>query len=259
MRLANKVALVAGGASGIGAATAMVFSKEGAGVVVADIQDDLGSALVAEINGAGGEAVFQHLDVRRSGQWPGAVRAAVDRFGQLDIMVHSAGANFRVGFEEQTEEMWDHVMDVNVKGCFLGIRAVVPEMRRAGGGAIILIASVAGARGARGGPAYSASKAAVVNLARCAALTYAQDRIRVNSVLPGSVDTPFLRGVKSYSLNTPQTDIDIPENYRRRVEATPLGRLAIPEEIAYGALYLASDEASWVTGAGLVIDGGMLA
>ena len=228
-------------------------------MVVADIQEDLGSTVVKEIDNSGGAAVFQHLDVRNSDQWAQAVETAVKQFGKLDIMVHSAGANFRVSFDEQTEEMWDHIMAVNAKGCFLGIKAVIPEMRRAGGGSIILITSIAGAKGARGGPAYSASKAAANNLARSAALTYAQEGIRVNALLPGSVDTPFIRGVKSYSLNTPATDVDIPENYNRRVEATPMGRLTVPEDMAYGALYLASSEASWVTGSSLVIDGGRLA
>ena len=259
MRLADRVALITGGASGIGAATARMFSKEGARVVVADIQENLGSTVVKEIDNSGGAAIFQHLDVRSSDQWVRVVDTTVERFGTLDIMVYSAGANFRVSFDDQTEEMWDHIMAVNAKGCFLGIRAVVPKMRRAGGGSIILISSIAGVRGTHGGPAYSASKAAAINLARSAALTYAQDRIRVNSLLPGSVDTPFLRGVKSYSLNTPETDVDIPENYRKRVEATPMSRLTAPEDMAYGALYLASAEASFVTGSSLVIDGGRLA
>ena len=259
MRLSGKVALIAGGASGIGAAEARIFAREGARVVVADIQEDLGGTVAQDIVQAGGEATFQRLDVRRADQWAEAVRATVQRYGKLDIMVNNAGANFRVSFDDQTEQMWDEVMAVNARGCFLGVKAVVPEMRRNGGGSIVLLSSIAGAKGHVGGPAYACSKAAVAILARCAARSYAPDRIRVNAIQPGSTDTPFLRETKSYSLNTHETDISLPDNYRRRAEASPQNRLASPEEIAYGALFLASDEASFVTGSLLVMDGGTIA
>lgn len=259
MKLTGKVALISGGASGIGAATAKLFAREGAVIVIGDIQEELAGGVLEEIEGVGGKGLFSPLDVRRADQWAATVKATLDRFGRLDILVASAGANFRVGFDEQTEEMWDHIMDVNAKGCFLGIKAVVGAMRHAGGGSVILISSIAGTRGARGGPAYGASKAAVINLARSAALSYAHDNIRVNCILPGSVDTPFIRGTHSYSLNTPQTDVDIAANYQKRVDSTPLRRLTSPIDMANGALYLATPEASFITGTCLTIDGGRLA
>ncbi|MDP3063678.1 MAG: SDR family oxidoreductase [Chloroflexota bacterium] len=218
MKLAGRVALIAGGASGIGAATAKLFAKEGAAVAIGDIQEEMARGVLREIEEAGAKGLFSPLDVRRADQWAAAVKAALDRFGKLDIMVESAGANFRVSFDDQTEEMWDHIMDVNAKGCFLGIKAVGGEMRRAGGGSIILISSIAGMRGARRGPAYSASKAAVINLARSAALSYADDNIRVNCILPGSVDTPSALLSKLYVLNS---------------DGTGFRQLAAPEFLAF--------------------------
>jgi NAD(P)-dependent dehydrogenase (short-subunit alcohol dehydrogenase family) len=235
------------------------LASEGASVVVGDLQQDKGGEVVQQIKSSGQQALYQSLDVTRSGQWADAVRAAEQHFGRLDIMVDTAGANYRVGFEEQTEEMWDKVMAVNAKGCFLGVKAVAPAMRQAGGGAIVIIASVAAFRGGSGGPAYSCSKAAAYMLARCAAHSFAKDKIRVNAVLPGHIDTPFLRGVKPYSLNTPQTDISIPENYERRLRTVPWGRMGRPEDIAKAVLFLVSDEAEYITGIALVVDGGVMA
>ncbi|MFP6595204.1 MAG: SDR family oxidoreductase [Dehalococcoidia bacterium] len=258
MRLEGKIALISGGASGIGRAEAVLFAREGAAVVIADLQAGQGDEVVEEIKAAGGRAAFVQLDVRDAEAWAAAVQFAESTFGPVTILGNNAGTNFRVGWEEQTPDMWQTVLDVNLTGTYLGIRAVIPSMRMAGGGSIINIASSAALKQGGGGPAYATSKTAVVGLSRNAALAHAGENIRVNALCPGHVDTPFIRGSQPHSENTWSTDITNPENYERRIERQPLaiGRLQSGEDIAYGALYLASDESSTVTGATIAIDGG---
>ena len=249
MRLEDKVALISGGARGMGAAEAKLFASEGAKVVIGDILEDEGRRTEAEINVGGGECVFVPLDVTSEAAWQEAVATAVKRFGKLDILVNNAGVLSRGILEDTTVEEWDRVMDINAKGVFLGTKAAIPEMRRAGGGSIVNTSSISGLVG-QGftQPVYNASKGAVRIFTKSTAIQYAKEGIRANSVHPGAVDTPMV----GYRLSDPE--LQAQANAR-----SPMGRTAQPEEIAYGVLYLASDEASFVTGSELVIDGGFSA
>ncbi|HIN05345.1 MAG TPA: glucose 1-dehydrogenase [Dehalococcoidia bacterium] len=248
MRLEGKVALITGGARGQGAAEARVFAKEGAKVVIADILDGDGEKLAAEIGEAGGDALFIHLDVTSEDQWQSAISETVSRFGKLDVLVNNAAIWRRGIVEETTGDHWDAIMDVNAKGVFLGTKLVIPEMRKTGGGSIINISSVAGLVGSLTSSAYSASKGAVRLLTKSTAIQYAGEGIRANSIHPGAIDTEM--GVQVWP------DAETREEVTAR---TPVGRMGVPEDIAFGALYLASDESSFVTGSELVIDGGMFA
>jgi len=248
MRLENKVALISGGARGMGAVEAKMFVQEGAKVVIGDVLDEDGKQTEAEINEAGGECVFVHLDVTDETAWQDAVAAAVDRFGKLDILVNNAGIARINNVEDTTSDEWDLVMDINAKGVFLGTKAAIPEIRKAGGGSIVNISSVAGLTGGRTS-SYAASKGAVRLLTKSTAIQYAGESIRCNSVHPGVIETPMTTPVM---LNT-QEGRDL--NASRH----PLGRVGQPEDIAYGVLFLASDESSFMTGSELVIDGGLTA
>lgn len=254
-RLDGKVALITGAASGMGRAQAKLFAAEGAAVCVADINDEGGQKVVAEIVGAGGLATFVHLDVTDAQQWATAVTEAEDEFGLLNTLCNNAGANFRVCFDDQTEEMWHVIIETALTGAFLGAKAAVPAMRRAGGGSIINMGSLAATRCGTN-PGYAASKVGMWGLTKATALSYGNENIRCNLVSPGHVDTPFIRESSSYSPNDWSTSIDNPENYDRRIAATPMGRLIMPEEIAHAFLFLASDEAAMVTGTNLKVDGG---
>jgi 2,5-dichloro-2,5-cyclohexadiene-1,4-diol dehydrogenase 2 len=255
-RLKGKVALITGAASGMGAAQARLFAAEGAAVGVADINDEAGGRVVEEIRKAGGRAIFVRLNVTDAWQWEATVQAVEQEFGPVTTLCNNAGANYRVTFDEQTEEQWDTVIDTGLKGAFLGIKAVVPSMRRAGGGSIINMGSLASMRSGGSTPAYAAQKTGIVGLTMSTAGAYGKEQIRCNMVSPGHVDTPFIRANNPYSPNDWRTSIDNPDNYKRRLERTPLGRLQTPEDIAYAFLFLASDEASMITGTNLKVDGG---
>lgn len=255
MRLAGKVALITGGAGGMGSAQARLFAAHGAAVCVADVNVAGGERVVEEIKGSGGRALFIRLDVTQADQWAAAVAQAEATFGSLTILCNNAGANFRVSFDDQTEEMWHLIMESALTGAFLGIKAAVPAMRRAGGGSIINMGSIATTRSGDN-PGYAASKIGMLGLTQAAAKAYGKDNIRCNLVSPGHVDTPFIRSNQPHSPNDWSTSIDNPENLQRRVAGTPMGRLVQPEEIAYAFLFLASDEAAMVTGANLKVDGG---
>jgi cyclopentanol dehydrogenase len=246
MRLEGKVAIISGGARGMGAAEARIFAREGARVVIGDLLEEEGLKVVAEIGEAGGEALFVRLDVTDESDWRSAVEAAVEHFGKVDILVNNAAILRTQGLLETTEEIWDEVMDINAKGTFLGTKTVIPEMRKAGGGSIINISSGAGITGSQRNTAYHASKGAVRIFTKSAAIQYAGENIRVNSVHPGPVDTDMLAS-------------SLTVEGGRRPEDVPLGRYGRPEEVAYGVLYLASDESSFVTGSEVVIDGGRTA
>ena len=248
MRVAGKVALISGGAGGIGAATAKLLAEEGAAVVIADLLEDEGRATEAMIAESGGKAMFVNLDVTSEDSWDNAVQAAVSSFGKLDILVNNAGVSLRFGVEQTSAQEWDAVMDVNVKGVFLGTKAAIPEMRKSGGGSIINISSIYGLVGSATSAAYHASKGAVRVFNKSTAIQYAAENIRANSVHPGFVDSPMTQAFH-----------DNPEIHDERVAKMPLGRMGQPEDIAAGILYLASDESSFVTGSELVIDGGMTA
>ena len=218
MRLENKVAFISGGARGMGAAEAKIFAAEGAKVVVGDVLDEEGRQTEAAINEVGGECLFVHLDVTDEGSWGQAVAETVSRFGKLDILVNNAGITGGIGhLEDTTSEDWDRVMDINAKGVFLGTKAAIPEMRKAGGGSIINISSVYGLVGSGGSTAYHASKGAVRLLTKSTAIQYAGDGIRANSVHPGIIETAM----------TEATLAD-PERSQRWMTGTPLGTLTWP-------------------------------
>ena len=249
MRLENKVALISGGARGMGAEEARLFAREGAKVVIGDTLEAEGRQVEAEINESGGGCIFLRLDVTSEPAWQEAVAATVARFGRLDILVNNAGVSSRGILEDCTAQEWDRVMGVNAKGVFLGTKAVIPEMKKAGGGSIINISSASGIIG-QGNiqPVYNASKGAVRIFTKSVAIQYAKEGIRVNSVHPGPIDTA-MAGAR----------LEDPELQAQSVARIPLGRTAHPREVAYGVLYLASDESSFVTGSELIIDGGWTA
>ena len=249
MRLEGKVAIITGGARGQGATEARMFAQEGAKVVIGDVRDELGMQVEAEIRELGGEAVYLHLDVTSEDDWDRAIQTAEDRFGKVDVLVNNAAIVLRKNIEETTGEDWDNIMEVNAKGVFLGTRAAIPAMRRAGGGSIINISSISGLVSI-GPPAYIATKGAVRLFTKSTAIQHAADNIRANSIHPGSVDTDMRRdGLTSQT----------PEEIQARVDQIPLGRVGTTEDISYGALFLASDESSFMTGSELVIDGGYTA
>ncbi len=249
MRLAGKAAFISGGARGMGAAEARLFAKEGAKVVLGDVLEADGYQVEADIRALGGEAVFVPLDVTQEDDWRRAVALTVERFGKLDILVNNAGISQQSQVEHTTVEDWERVMDINAKGVFLGTKAAIPAMRRAGGGSIINISSQLGLVGTdNSSPQYQASKGAVRLLTKATAIQYARDGIRVNSVHPGPVATPLNEARRAD-----------PNLYQLTVSRIPLGRYGQPDDVAYGVLYLASDESAFVTGSELVIDGGWTA
>jgi cyclopentanol dehydrogenase len=248
-RLDGKVALISGGARGQGAAEARLFACEGAKVVLGDVLDEVGRQVEAEIRAAGGAASYAHLNVTSEADWQAAVNTAITRYGTLHILVNNAGILLRKGIEDITEDDWDHIMAVNVKGVFLGTKHAIPAMRQAGGGSIINISSTAGLVGSPyGSSAYTATKGAVRLFTKATAIQHASDRIRCNSVHPGPIDTEMMRDV-----------LHDPALREERLRRIPLGRAGTVDDIAYGVLYLASDESSFVTGSELVIDGGSTA
>jgi NAD(P)-dependent dehydrogenase (short-subunit alcohol dehydrogenase family) len=249
MRLAGKVALISGGARGMGAVEARLFAKEGAKVTIGDLLEDEGRKLEAEIAAAGGEAIFVHLDVTSESEWQHAVETTVSRFGKLDILVNNAGISGRGRVEDTSVKEWDQVMEVNAKGVFLGTKVAIPAMRACGGGSIINISSQLGLVGTdHSSPQYQASKGAVRLLTKATAVQYAKEGIRANSVHPGPVVTPMTEAARAD-----------PERYKIMLSRIPMGRYGQPEDVAFGVLYLASDESTWVTGSELVIDGGWTA
>jgi NAD(P)-dependent dehydrogenase (short-subunit alcohol dehydrogenase family) len=249
MRLENKVALISGGARGMGAAEAILFAGEGAKVVIGDVLEDEGRQTEAQINESGGECLFLRLDVTSESNWQDAVATTVSRFGKLDILVNNAGI-FPLGTVEDTsEDLWDRVMAINAKGVFMGTKHAIPEMRKTGGGSIINISSIAGLIGSRGAAAYGASKGAVRIFTKSTAIQYAADGIRANSVHPGIIETP---------MSIP-TILTTEEQRDTQINRTPLGRIGTADDVASGILFLASDESSFMTGSELVIDGGLTA
>jgi NAD(P)-dependent dehydrogenase (short-subunit alcohol dehydrogenase family) len=241
-RLAGKTALITGGARGQGAAHGRRLAEEGACVLLADILDDLGDQHARSLRAAGHAVEFAHLDVTDPAHWAATVRTAESRFGRLDILVNNAGVVRVAPIVEETDDGWQATLAVNATGVFYGMRAAIPAMRRAGGGSIVNIASIYGPVGAPGYVAYTAGKGAVIAMTKVAALEHAQDRIRVNAICPGPVRTPISEAEGDAS-----------------VEVTPLRRRAEPEEISAAVAFLASDDAVYVTGAELAVDGGYLA
>ena len=247
MRLEGKVAILTGGARGMGAAESRLFAAEGAKVVIADVSEAEARAVESEIAEAGGEATFVRLDVTREEDWQAAVEATVARYGKLDILVNNAGVIGDHGGDLASTDAWDELMGVNAKGVFLGIKLATPSMRKTGGGSIVNISSISGFIGqVHTHLGYNASKGAVRILTKAAAVQHAGDGIRVNSVHPGIM--PPMRNV-----------VRDPEALKQMLDTIPMGRTGEAEEVAYAVLFLASDEASYITGTELVVDGGFLA
>lgn len=250
-RLDGKVAVITGGASGIGAATARRFCAEGAAVLIADLNPAGGAEVVEACTAAGGRALFQATDVSDEAQVQAAVARAVAAWGKLDVLFNNAGLGGAIGpLEDTSVEDWDRTQAVLLRGVFLGIKHAIKPMRAAGGGSIISTASIAGLRAGAGPHSYSAAKAGVINLTRTAALELARDNVRVNCICPGGIHTPLLasRFPGGGEALTPLLSM-----------LQPLPRPGYPEDIAAMALFLASDEAGFVTGAAMVVDGGFTA
>jgi NAD(P)-dependent dehydrogenase (short-subunit alcohol dehydrogenase family) len=249
MRLDGKVALITGGASGMGASMARIFAGEGAKVVVADLLEAEGREVVADIVKANGAAIFQRLDVSSESEWRAAVDAAIAAYGRLDILVNDAGLSGSAVEDLFDTAAWDRLMAVNARGVFLGMKFAIPLMKAEGGGSIVNISSISGVTGQDYiHVAYNASKGAVRTLTKAAAVQHGRDNIRVNSIHPGLM--PPMRSSKRTA---------DPEVRARMLRQVPMGRAGRVEEVANAALFLASDEASYITGAELYVDGGYLA
>ena len=249
MRLKNKIALITGSAQGLGAAIARRFADEGATVFVCDMNADVGQATVAQIEKRGGHAAFLLLDVTREEHWIAALAQVVERCGRLDVLVNNAGINIRETIEDMQEANFDAMLAVNVKGPFLGIKHAIPLMRQAGGGAIINMSSICGLVGHKyTTEAYTITKGAVTLMTKTVGVRYANDNIRCNSIHPSTVDTPLV-----------QILFKDPQRKEERLGEVPLGRLATELDVANAALYLASDEAAFLNGVSLPVDGGLTA
>ena len=248
-RLDGKVALISGGARGQGTVEAALFAREGASVLVGDILDDEGKQVEADIRAAGGEAGYVHLDVTREADWQAAVAMAETTYGKLDVLVNNAGILIQRTLEETSAAELDAILAVNLKGVFLGTKHAIPAMRRAGGGSIINISSIDGLVGSPySAPAYVTTKGGVRLFSKSTAVQHAKDNIRCNAVHPGPIVTPMIA-----------QQLEDPAKLEMRLRRIPMGRIGTAEDVAYGVLYLASDESSYVTGSELVIDGGVTA
>lgn len=253
-RVRDKVAIITGAALGIGRATALLLAKEGAKVALVDMRDAEGKEVAKQITTEGGMAEYWHLDVAREAEVRSVFADIVKRFGRIDVLVNNAGiAGANKPTHEITEEEWDKVQSVNVKGVFLCTKHAIPYLRQTGAGSIINLSSIYGLVGAADVPPYHASKGAVRLMTKTDALLYAKDNIRINSVHPGYIWTPMVEGVGGEFAEGM-------EAFRRQIAALhPLGHIGEPDDIAYGILYLASNESKFVTGSELVIDGGYTA
>ena len=255
MKLEGRVAVITGGTSGIGRTTAVLFGREGARVVIVGRRREEGEKTVALVRGKGGEALFLRTDVSRSQEVREMVRRAVDAYGKIDVLFNNAGINpesARRPLAECSEEDWDRIMDINVKGVFLVSKAVIPEMMKQGGGVIINTSSVLGQVAAKNRAIYSTSKSAIVGLTRGMALDYAPYNIRVNCVLPGLVETSMGQGM----IQSAKQD---PKQWENLMRQYPIGRVGKPEDVARVVLFLASDESAWMTGSHITVDGGYVA
>jgi NAD(P)-dependent dehydrogenase (short-subunit alcohol dehydrogenase family) len=246
-RLDNKVAIVTGASSGMGRATAIRFAGEGAAVIVADLNEDGGESTVRQCKENAGRAIFHKADVTSETDVEAMVARAISEFGRLDVTFNNAGLIGAVGrLEEISGESWDRTHAILLRAVFFGIKYSIPHMRKVGGGSIISTASIAGMRGGFGPSIYSAAKAGVINLTQCAAVELGKDRIRVNCICPGGINTPIGGATTERSVQALS-------------KAQPIQRAGQPEDIANMALFLASDESEWITGTSMLVDGGFMA
>jgi NAD(P)-dependent dehydrogenase (short-subunit alcohol dehydrogenase family) len=250
MHLEGKLAVVTGAATGIGQVTALMFAREGAQVIVADTNEDDARKTVAHIEGENGKARFIRTDVSSAEDMQALMEAAAEQMGGIDVIVNNAGAQRSGAITDFDESEWDLLMRVNPKSCFLGAKYGVPYLRERGGGAIVNVSSLAGLKGGPGMTAYSASKGAIIAFTRALAMELAPDNIRVNCVCPGWIDTPFNRPAIEF-MGGREAQEEVVQ------QMVPLQRQGIPEEVAPGILYLASDASSYMTGQTLIIDGGV--
>ena len=249
MRLKNKVALITGAAQGLGAAMAKRFAEEGATVFICDTNAEVGNTTVAEIMAGNGKAFFQPLDVTKEASWIAAMAFVAKNCDHLDILVNNAGINIRETVEEMKEENLDTMLAVNVKGPFMGIKHAIPMMRKAGGGSIINMSSICGLIGHKyTTEAYTVTKGALTLMTKSVGVRYAKDNIRCNSIHPCTVNTPYAQAI-----------MQDPQKREERLGEVPLGRIATELDVANAALYLASDEASFINGVALPVDGGLTA
>ena len=252
MKLRDKVAIITGAGKGIGQGIARVFVKYGAKVVVADWDEAAGAQTAEELRQAGGDAIFVKCDVSNEEQVRAMIQATLDRYGRIDILVNNAGIGVYTPVLETSLEQWNRCLAVNLTGVFLCSKYALPHIKAAGGGAIVNIASVHSCQKVGGTAPYAASKGGVVALTRVMAIDHGRDNIRVNAICPGWIDTPLIRGIFASASD--------PVEARRTVERRQiLGRLGTPEEVGEAAAFLASDEASYITGASLMVDNGMTA
>ena len=245
-RMDGRVALVTGAARGMGAAHTRRLALEGATVVLADVLDEQGESLAAELREDGRDARYVHLDVTDSAQWAAVVRQALEVHGALHVLVNNAGISNAEAVTDTSDDLWERVIAVNQRGVFLGMRECIPAIARSGGGSVVNISSVYGLRGSPGYAAYHASKAAVLLMTQSAAADHASEGVRVNALCPGLIMTPMVAAEDQDAV-------------RALMQTVPMRRGADPDEISSGVLFLASDEASFVTGSTLVMDGGQLA
>ena len=245
-RLSGKVAIITGAALGMGAAEAKLFAKEGAKVVATDIKDDVLQEVVNEIKANGGDAIGLKHNVISEEEWKKVIQTTIDHYGKVDILVNNAGIASPKTMAQMEMDEWNKVMDINLNGCVIGMKYVIPEMQKAGGGSLINISSIGGIVGMAGSSPYTAAKGALRSLTKSAAVEYGKDKIRVNSVHPGIIETPM----------TAESFKDAIPFYKTITQLPYFGQ---PEDVAYGVLFLASDESRFMTGAELVIDGGWTA
>jgi NAD(P)-dependent dehydrogenase (short-subunit alcohol dehydrogenase family) len=245
-RLSGKVAIITGAALGMGAAEAKLFAKEGAKVVATDIKDDVLQEVVNEIKANGGDAIGLKHNVISEEEWKKVIQTTIDHYGKVDILVNNAGIASPKTMAQMEMDEWNKVMDINLNGCVIGMKYVIPEMQKSGGGSLINISSIGGIVGMAGSSPYTAAKGALRSLTKSAAVEYGKDKIRVNSVHPGIIETPM----------TAESFKDALPFYKTFTQLPYFGQ---PEDVAYGVLFLASDESRFMTGAELVIDGGWTA
>jgi NAD(P)-dependent dehydrogenase (short-subunit alcohol dehydrogenase family) len=258
-RLKNEVAIVAGGAGDIGKAHVESFVKEGASVIIADIDEVKGKSIAKKISSFSfnNQVIFIHHNSTDEESWKNLSKKIIKKFGKISILANCYGTNFREKFINQNIDNWNTILDVNLTSVFIGIKELIPFFKISGKGSIINIGSLASLKGSESSPAYAASKTGLIGLTKSTAVAFAKDKIRCNLVCPGHVDTNFIRNNSEYSPNDWNTSINNPKNYNQRLSQIPLGRLQTPQDIANLSTFLASEDSNMITGSIIAVDGGI--